>query len=448
MKNTITDSIFNEALLALQELIKVPSVLDESDSGVGHPFGKNVVLALEKALEICENIGFRTFKDPEGYYGYAEIGEGVELFGLLCHMDVVPAGDLTKWNSAPFDPIVKDNLLIGRGSLDDKGPSIAALFAVKALIDAGITFKGRLRFIFGTDEENLWRCMEKYNEKEESITLGFVPDAAFPLTYAEKGLLQVYLTGAGSKELSVNAGSALNVVPDLASYDGDRLNEVKEILDAKGFSYNESEQGITVLGKSIHAKDAPDGVNAITRLAMALSEVFNHPSLDFLGKLVQENATGENVVGKTIDEASGELTMNFASLSITPVETKIGVDMRLPVTFEKADIAKKLKEKAKSYGLSYHEHDFLDSLYVPIESELVQTLLAVYRDHTGDHSEPMISGGATFARTMKNCVAFGAMFPDTPDLMHQPNESWSLDSMKKCMEIYADAIERLWANPQ
>lgn len=443
MKQFITEEHQNAAVKALEELIKVPSVLDEADAGAGHPFGKNVVAALDKVVEICGSLGFKTFRDPDGFYAYAEVGEGEELFGVLCHMDVVPAEDQKGWETDPFTPEIKDGMIIGRGSQDDKGPSMAALFAVKALMDAGVEFNQRIRFIFGSDEENLWRCIEKYNEKEEGITRGFAPDAEFPLIYAEKGLLQAYLTGPGTDKFAVKAGGALNVVPDTAPYSGANVQEVKENLKKFGFDFEENGEGIVVLGKSIHAKDAPEGTNAVSRLAMALAPIADFAPLDFLGNVVKENATGENVVGKTMDEQSGELTMNIASLEITPEQTKIGIDMRIPVTFKKDDLVEKIKEKIKDYDLTYEEFDFLDSLYVPVDSELVKTLLGTYREITGDMTEPMVSGGATFARTMNNCVAFGAMFTDTPDFMHQANEQWELASMYKVMTIYAEAIYRL-----
>lgn len=443
MKQFVTEAHKEAAVKSLEELIRVPSVLDESDSGEGHPFGKNVVAALDKVLEICEGIGFRTFKDPEGYYAYAEVGEGNDLFGVLCHMDVVPAADQKGWNTDPFEPVVKDGIIYGRGSQDDKGPSMAALYAVKSLMDAGVEFNQRIRFIFGSDEENLWRCMEKYNEKEESVTSGIAPDHSFPLTFAELGLLQAYLVGPGTDKIAVKAGGALNVVPDTAPYSGEYVDQVKAKLDELGFEYEMEGDTVVVQGKSVHAKDAPEGINAITRLTMALAEVVDFGPLNFLGKVVKENATGANVVGKTEDEQSGELTMNFASLSISPEETKIGVDMRLPVTVKKEELEAKIQAAVKDYGLTYEEFDWLDSLYVPQDSTLVKTLLATYREMTGDMTEPEISGGATFARTMKNCVAYGAMFEDTPDFMHQANEQWELAQLYKAMEIYAESIYRL-----
>ena len=212
-------------------------------------------------------------------------------------------------------------------------------------------------------------------------------------------------------------------------------------MAAHGFSYEETEKGISVQGKSVHAMVAPEGINATLRLAIALAEVFDFKPLDFLGKLVQENATGE----KVMDEQSGELTMNFTDVEVTPEHTKIGVDMRIPVTIDKDELAGKLAAQAADYQLEYKQYDWLNPLYVPVESELIQTLLATYREITGDMTEPMVSGGATFARTMQNCVAFGAMFPETPDYMHQANEQWAITDMRKTMEIYAEAIYRLCA---
>ncbi len=223
MKTFVTDEHQEQAVLALKTLVSHESVLNENEAGPGQPFGPKVVAALDEVLKLCASLGFKTFKDDEGYYGYAEVGEGEQLFGLLCHMDVVPAADQAGWQTDPFELIERDGLLIGRGTQDDKGPTMAALFAVKALMDAGVAFEGRVRFIFGTDEETLWRCLEKYNEKEESITMGFAPDAEFPLIYAEKGLLQAHLIGPGTTEFSLRAGGALNVVPDRASYASNQL---------------------------------------------------------------------------------------------------------------------------------------------------------------------------------------------------------------------------------
>lgn len=441
MKTFITDTHKQEAISALQRLVKVPSYLQ--DEVPGAPFGQDVLDALKECLALFKEEGFSTFIDPDGYYGYAEIGEGKETFGILCHMDVVPAGDLTLWNTPAFEGTVKDGAIYGRGVQDDKGPSVAALFAIKALKDSGATFNKKIRFIFGTDEENLWRCMEQYHKKEKGVDMGIAPDANFPVIYAEKGLLQVYLTGEGSSEFTLSGGSALNVVSDTATYRGNKADEIAKELTKLNYEYTQNGEEIVVKGKAIHSKDAPEGINANTRLAEAMVPFYNHQGLNLLGKVIKQDANGVSLLGNIEDEASGKLSFNAASVSIDEKETKIGIDMRMPVTIEKDFLVAKLTEAAKEFNLTYTEHDFLDSLYVPVDSELVTTLLSAYRDITGDMREPQISGGATYARTMTNCVAFGAMFENTKDTMHQANEVWQLDEMEKTMEIYAEAIYRL-----
>lgn len=441
MKQFITDTHTNQAITAIQRIVKFPSYMKESAPGA--PFGQDIVACLKNTLSLFEEEGFTTFIDPDGYYGYAEIGEGSELFGVLCHLDVVPPGDETLWDVPPFSATVTDTSLIGRGVQDDKGPTIATLYALKAVLDSGATLNKKVRFIFGTDEETLWRCMDHYHEKEDMIDLGFAPDANFPLIYAEKGLLQSYATGEGSSDFIFTGGNALNVVADSATYKGIKQEEIKAELDILGYVYTESDAGITVAGKSIHSKDAPKGINANTRLAEAVSQVIDHPAIHFLGNIVKDDARGTSVVGEVSDEASGHLTFNAATVEINEKESKIGLDVRLPVTANKEEIVSRLEKTLADDSLMYQEFDYLASLYVPIESELVQSLLGAYRDVTGDMTAPKASGGATFARTMKNCVAFGAMFSETVDTMHQPNETWLLNEMTRSMEIYAEALYRL-----
>lgn len=143
-------------------------------------FGESIDLALKKALEISGKLGFKTHRDPDGYYGYAEIGAGEDMIGVLGHVDVVPAGNIQLWEMPPFEAIIKDGKMFGRGTIDDKGSVLAALFATRALLNLGVSFSKRIRFIFETDEESLWRCMQSYCQKEELPTMSFTPDATFP----------------------------------------------------------------------------------------------------------------------------------------------------------------------------------------------------------------------------------------------------------------------------
>ncbi|MEG0288348.1 MAG: M20 family metallopeptidase [Carnobacterium sp.] len=442
METWVTEKHQKESLAALKRLIDIPSV-NTADGTSFPPFGKAIEDCLTEALVICEALGMTTYHDPAGFYGYADYGEGEELIAILCHLDVVPAGDLALWETDPFQAVVKDGVMYGRGSQDDKGPTIAALYAFKAVVDAGFTFNKRIRFVFGTDEETLWRCMAHYNLKEEQPTKGFVPDSAFPVTYAEKGLLQAKLVGPGSSAFALDCGDAFNVVPGNAQYQGQDAQQVSQKLVELDISQTLANQTVTVSGKAVHASAAGQGINAINQLATGLVQVHPHPILQFLAEKVGAETNGFRIFGEVKDEMTGELTFNVATIKVDETKSEIELDLRIPVSYPAADLAAILEKTAAAYGLTYEEFDHVPALYVPKESDLVQTLMAIYQNKTGDKAQPLTSGGATYARTMKNMVAFGAHFPNTKSLAHQANEGIVLAELFQAMDIYAETIVQL-----
>lgn len=427
---------------ALVELVRIPSVCDEGAGG--YPFGPAVDQALRTALQIAGDLGFRTHYGDGGYYGYAEIGDGDELVGILGHLDVVPPGNLEDWEHGPFDPVEIDGMLYGRGAQDDKGPMLAALFAAKALMDAGVAFGKRVRFIFGTDEETLWRCINRYKEREELPGLGFSPDSRFPLTFAEKGLLQCHLTGPNASGLRLAGGSAFNAVPDTMLYDGENMNTLAAKLDELGFAYIRAARGIAVQGQAAHAMEPEQGVNAIARLCIALQAIgVESGAVRFVAQEIGEDPNATHVFGPCADEPSGKLKFNVGKIDLGDTE-QLSIDCRIPVTVPKEEIVAKLSAAAARHGLVYQEFDWLAPLYLPQDHFMIETLMRVYRQCTGDtDSQPMASGGATYARAMANCVAFGALFPGELMTEHQPNERAVLQNLYRAMEIYAEALYML-----
>ncbi|CAJ1190365.1 hypothetical protein LCR01_05780 [Companilactobacillus crustorum] len=442
MEQFITDKIQDEAINDLKQLVGVASFNEPAQDKA--PFGKGPKAALDKMMELADNLGFKTYEDPEGYYGYADIGEGDQTFGIVGHLDEVPAGNLDAWDVEPYQLTEKDGKLYGRGTQDDKGPTVSAIYAIKAILDKGYKFNKKIRVIFGTDEEILWRCLAEYNKKEDPIDLGIAPDAEFPLIYAEKGLQQSYLTGPGSTELNLDLENAFNAVPGKAIYNGPKQSEVMAALKKHNFDAEQKDNEIEVHGKSVHAMNAPEGINAVVRLGIALADVFpDIKVLQFLKSFgVDANAT--NLLGDVSDDVSGKLTFNISSLKITPEESRMQIDMRIPVKIDHDELIEQVSEAVAKFDMKYENFDYVAPLYVPTDSNLVKTLMKTYQDLTGDmDSKPAISGGATFARTMHNCVAFGGMLLTTPDFMHQANENWSKADMRKAMEIFAEAIYRL-----
>jgi predicted dipeptidase len=427
---------------ALVELVRIPSVCNEG--GGGYPFGEAIDRALRKALQISGDLGFKTQYGDGGYYGFAEIGQGAEMLGILGHLDVVPPGKLEDWERDPFDPAEIEGMLYGRGTQDDKGPMLAALFAVKALMEAGIKFNKRVRFIFGTDEETLWRCINRYKEKEELPGMGFSPDSRFPVTYAEKGLLQLHLVGSNESGIRLSGGSAFNAVPDMIFYEGERQDDLADKLDQLGFEYEWNEDGIEVKGRAAHAMIPEEGINAIARLCMALHAIgIQSKAVNFVAEQIGEDAYATRIFGDCADEPSGKLKFNVGKIDLGRLE-QLSIDSRLPVTVPKGEMVDKLRAAAARYGLEYKEFDWLGPIYLPLDHFMVQTLMKVYRQYSGDLvTEPRASGGATYARAIDNCVAYGALTFDEPLTEHQPNERMVLKNLYKAMEIYAHAIYEL-----
>ena len=429
---------------AIKEMVRIPSFLVEG--GDGYPFGKAVHQALQKAVDIAADLGFRIWYDGAGYYAWAEIGEGEEMVGVIGHVDVVPPGNPEYWTTPAFEPDERDGKLYGRGTQDDKGPMMAALFAVKALMEAGVTFNKRVRFVFGGDEENHWRGMDRYLANEETPTMGFTPDAEFPLIFAEKHILQVVLSAPNEVNApALDLGTAFNAVPGEALYTGPHQDELATKLDELGFGYERTDAGLRVLGTAAHASLPEKGVNAISRLAVALEAIgCQAKTIRFLAQTAGMDYHAEAIFGLLEDEVSGRITFNVGKLTITPDEERLGIDMRIPVTAKKEQVVGPLQAAAARFGLGYEEHAWKGSLYVPLDHPLVQTLLGVYREVTGDmDAQPLAIGGGTYARAMDNCVAYGPNFPGSPETAHQADEYVILDELYRAMAIYAEAIYKL-----
>ncbi|WP_425288780.1 M20/M25/M40 family metallo-hydrolase [Spiroplasma endosymbiont of Acasis viretata] len=133
------------------------------------------------------------------------------MFAILGHLDVVPPGNLEEWKISPFSPEIINDILYGRGVLDDKGPTIIILYCLKYLKDHGYQPNRRIRVIFGLTEETTWDSINTYIKQEGTPTFGFTPDGMFPLVYAEKGIINLDIIGIGHKSIVINASDAYNV---------------------------------------------------------------------------------------------------------------------------------------------------------------------------------------------------------------------------------------------
>ncbi len=420
------------------KLVKIPSVYTEGES---HPLGNANFKCAEEVVKLMDSLGFKTYMDPEGYYVYAEVGEG-ELFGVLGHMDVVPAHESEGWVTPPFDPKVIDGVLYGRGVQDDKGPTLASIYAVKALMDEGYEFKYKIRFIFGFNEETDWKCINKYKENEEAPVIGFTPDSAFPVVYAEKGLMQFVFTKEEKVTYKVEGGSSFNAVPSKASCKNEEA--IRTELINLGYAYMIEDDKIVVQGKSAHAKNPWKGDSAIYKLCETLEKA---GVTDDTVKFVNEHLSGkdrfEGFTTLDLSDFSGPVSINLGQLFLNEDGARLNLDIRHPVTVKPEEIVNILNRVGNEHGYTVTEKEIMAPIYLPLDSEFISSMIETYREVTGDNeAEPMISGGATYARAFENCVAFGPNFQHIPSSEHMPNEGIKVEQLNQVLEIYYRFIKK------
>ena len=216
--NRIIDSLRDEMIDTLKKWIMTPSV--KADPQPNAPFGADVRKMLDLALEDCERLGFKA-EEFDGYIAHADLGEGSDedALGILAHLDVVPEGD--GWNYPPFGAVIENGRMYGRGTNDDKGPAVAALYAMKAVQMAGIPLKRKVRLILGCDEESGWEDIAHYRKVATMPRIGFSPDACYPVINIEKGLCHLSLKAPAAREglkiYEFNTGLRPNVVPGKAT---------------------------------------------------------------------------------------------------------------------------------------------------------------------------------------------------------------------------------------
>lgn len=409
----------------LNKLIGLISIKSIAADCTDPPYGEGVKKAGDYVLDLCSSLGFET-SDPSLPYKFAQIGHGDELIGILCHIDTVPEG--SGWHHDPFVPVISDGKLYGRGAVDDKGPAIACVAAMKNILDSGRDIDKRIRIIFGQCEETgTWTDMDAYLENEETPSYGFTPDGDFPAIYAEKGiLLAVVEYDAASSGLDyISSGSAPNMVPDVIS------------ITAEGESMSAS-------GKAAHGCAPWLGENAADNLIDLLGEKIRHiPFLQFYKKYFYRDIYGAKSHISCSDDLSGSLTINPGMIRCENGFIRLYLDIRYPVTESAESVKKRLCDTItdENVRISFIHHQ--SPVYVEKDDRVLGCLLDAYRAVSGDMTEPVAIGGGTYARAMKNIIAFGPNFPGHENTEHMPDEYILINDFYSLIRIYQKALENL-----
>jgi succinyl-diaminopimelate desuccinylase len=459
MYSKIIENDTAHLIKSLQELIQINSVRSEPVENM--PFGEGVQHSLEHMLALGESMGFKT-KNVDNYAGYIEFGEGKEMLGILCHLDVVPEGE--GWSHGPFSGDVVDGKLYGRGTLDNKGPAVASLYAMKALRDSGFKPNKRVRLIVGTNEESGSQCMTYYLKHEETPTVAFSPDADFPVIHGEMGIIVFDLEmnfldfdpDGGIEVLSLKGGNAPNMVPDYAEAKIVETKPIREIVDAFNKTRGANIQYIKddnftwlkAHGVSAHGSTPDKGVNAISQLLILLDlidiQIGDQSNfIRFLSNRIGMSYDGKEM-GVGFDDAYNALVLNLGMIEMDKTHGKATINIRYPITLKESKVKSALDSTTRGTGIEMTNWVCAQPLFFPPSHPLVKTLMDVYKEKTGDdQAKPITIGGGTYARTLPNAVAFGALFPGAVDTMHQKDEYIEIDDLMKMTDIFAEAILRL-----
>ena len=448
--NAIIESMHDEMIDTLQKWIRVPSVKGEAAPGA--PFGKEVRSMLDMALADCEQMGFKT-QNFDGYIAHADLGEGSDedALAILAHLDVVPEGD--GWKYPPNGAVIENGRMYGRGTSDDKGPAVAALYAMKAVKDVGIPLRRKVRLILGCDEESGWEDIAHYNKVATMPRMGFSPDASYPIINIEKGICRLELHGVLSNEglqvIAFNNGERPNVIPGRASalVAGDAATVAQAEAAAKKLDIPAEVQltdkgvSITVTGISGHAAYPETARNANGEMLLLLRELGVQGDLRLLADKIGLDYKGEGLEISVSDGISGYLTCNLGIIRAGEGGVYATLDIRYPVMTNPDMIIKNVS--ASLPGMRVEAMEVKEPHHVPAGSELVQNLLDAYHEVTGYERKCLYTGGGTYARSLQEGVAFGASFPQDEDLAHQANEYADIEGLYKNIKIFALAIVKL-----
>lgn len=434
---------YDDTIIELQNWIKINSVFDETTISKNKPFGQGVANALEYIAKLAEDDGFYVDR-CDGYCTEISYGEG-PLISIYAHCDVVPVSG--KWTYGPFDGTIKDEIMYGRGTSDDKGPAIASYNALKLLRDEKLIKGYRVALVIGGNEESGSKCLEYYFNKLKKPypKYGFTPDGDFPLIYGEKAIAT--LSGTLEKSfpeiLTINAGVVINSVIDKACAKLKTIPEQSTIekycLD-NGLKFNLSDNELEFIGKAAHGSLPQQGINAGLHLLLFLGQYFNYQELVNIG-IGYLDGEGKNLDVFYQSELLHETTYNVGLIKYDGRTLTYMVNFRYPEIVNALEVVNKLNNKNVGLVELVNTSDYL---LVDPKSKMVQTLMKCYQEETGDYiSKPMAIGGGTYAKECKNTLAFGSHFVGREDHIHDCNEKIHLSDLISSIAIYAKAIKAL-----
>ena len=440
----------------IKRLVDIRSV---SEAGVGEgPFGAGCKKVLEEMLQLGKERGYLTenFYNTFGSLSLEE-GDQSNTVGFWGHLDVVPEGD--NWEYEPYQAVEKNGYLIGRGSQDNKGPTIAVLYLLLCFKELGISLKHHLKLYVGCDEEKGMADLEYFTAHYPCPRLNIIADCGFPVCYGEKGIIEGNIWSGKPLQkpiLSLKGGRASNMVADYAQVQLEDTPEVREKLsrfpDTFSMLRKDGIIQVTAYGVSKHTAFPEGGVNAIYLLTRELQrQGLDQGNEEVIALYTQVNrdfyGTGLEIVFE--DEVSGKLTCVGSMLSCQDGKSALGLNIRYPITADSEELIGSIKKVCESQGCTFELDRDSKPNYFPKEHPVVGRFTEIYNQMTGSATSPYVMGGGTYARKLPHAFAFGMGMPYTlPEGFlkpqhgggHEPDEALNIEKLLEAMKIYCRCL--------
>ncbi len=438
----------NEAAIFrdIARLVAINSV--EGESAEGAPFGPGPKAALEKGLEIARELGLKSVNCADKI-GYAQLGEGPEdrYLATITHLDVVPTGE--GWSHDPFTMREREGWIIGRGVMDDKGPSVLCLYALKYLKERNIPLQYPIRALLGDNEETGMGDVAYYLANYPAPLFCFSPDANFPLCNGEKGIYhgRILFRQPLNRIREIHGGIVANAIPDKA----EALVEAEHLENAERITVEQQEPGLWRVrseGLGGHASLPEGTVNAIgvlvnaildqklaggeeAKFLRAVADLCGHPDGSGVGVQADDGLFRPlTIVGSMIGVEDGRMVQTY--------------DSRFPTNTSGAQIAATIGARYAD-ALEVEADREAPPFYMSLDKPEVQVCIRAYNDITGENAEPYTIGGGTYARDFPNAVSFGPEHPErpAPDFagpIHGVDEAACKDWLLEALKVYILAL--------
>ena len=441
---------------AVSRLVRIDSTLGPAQPG--QPVGPGPAAALEELLCLAREWGLAG-ENLSGYIGAVDLNGQETALHILGHLDIVDPGE--GWTvTQPFQPVVKDGLLYGRGSSDDKGPLVAALLAMKAVKDLGLPLRKNVRLLAGTDEETGFRDVKWYYANHPYAPHTLSPDADFPIINLEKGHYQPLFQADWQPETALprvtafSGGTRVNMVPSkaeatLLGIAPQQVEAAFQALDLGGAACTCQLEGpnlrVLCTGQNAHGSTPQEGINAQTALlallsALPLADCPSTRAVRALHALFPHGDHDGQALGiAQADELSGPLTLAFTMLSLSGEGCTGRFDVRSPLSATEATVKAVADAALEQAGFTV-QGEMDPPHYVPESDPFLRTLAQCYEAYTGQPGTCLAIGGGTYVHDIPGGVAFGPNMPGFVSNLHGPDERIRVADLLTTGKIYAQVI--------